>query len=224
MLLSPTELLNDPNEGTHFFDVLGKELHTGGGLVNAIIRHRLRTRVMRGLSASEPLVFIASLSMEADNLNLWRFYGGARGVSFGVHRSQFDVDSDEGLSDDDDSKDKLYRVKYGEEAVKNALTQVTPALTRLREIFDNKDNKNFQDQISNSATGLLATIAYLFKTKDYEAERECRLLRIRSINDVRSNTRKSKTIGGIVKLESNVEFIHDGPDDPVVTLDRSSTL
>lgn len=215
LLLSPTELLNDPNEGVHFFEILGRYGETMHGLLDGLIYHRQNRRVDLGLSASDPLVFVASLCMEQDNLNLWRFYGGAKGVSFGVHRTRFDFDTEEGLSDDDNSRDKLYVVKYGDDEVEKALNHVMPALASLAKVY--RQRVTFQPHIIRSVTGLLGTIAYLFKTTSYEAERECRLLRIQSIGDVRSGKR-AKTIGGIVKLESDVEFVHAGPDHPVVTL------
>ena len=216
LLLSPTELLNDPNEGVHFFDTLANSSDLSSDqLIEGLMRHRLHMRADFGLSANDPLVFVASLCLEQDNLNLWRFYGGAQGVSFGVHQAQFDLTSEEGLSDDYRGPDKLYRVKYGDIEVRRALSHVMPALGELDGLYVKR--QAFQEHIIKSVNGLLSTIAYLFKNPSYESERECRLLRVQSVDDVRGGD-SAQTIGGIVKSKSNTRFLHEAPGRPLVIL------
>ena len=216
LLLSPTELLNDPSEGLHFFKILRNDLKDLE-LIDGLNHHRLHTRAEFGLNATDPLVFVASLCMEEDNLNLWRFYSdGARGVCFGVHRSQFDLDTEEGLSDGD-HRDKIYRVKYGPLEVKRALNHLMPALINIDNIYKNLDFKKFQPHITKSVIGILNSVAYLFKTKSYAAEQECRLLRIQSIGEARASS-AARTIEGMLRIESKVEFVHGGKRGPRMTL------
>ncbi len=219
LLLSPTELLNDPNEGAHFFDVLKRQDELPEVLLNSLAGHRQNMRAESGLSESDPLVFVASLCLEDDNLNLWRFYGNAKGVSFGVHKSQFEFDAEEGLSDHYNGQDKLYRVTYGKLAVEDALKHLMPAMAKLAELYKRRElQENLQRHIIKAMSGLLNTVAYLFKTTSYAAECECRLLRVQSIGDVRNG--QCKTIGGIVRAESKTELVHEGIGEyrPVVTL------
>ncbi|HEX7929776.1 MAG TPA: DUF2971 domain-containing protein, partial [Sphingomicrobium sp.] len=214
LLLTPTELLNDPNEGVHFFEILKTSEDGLEVLVKDLDEHRRGMRATLGLRGSDPLVFVASLCMEHDNLNLWRFYGGARGVSFGVHRSQFDLTTEEGLSDGY-ARDKLYRVKYGKDAVESALSHLTPSLAVLAKIY--KARVTYRPHITKSVSGLLETVAYLFKHASYEAEKECRLLRIQSIGDVRAGPH-AMAINSLIRVQSNVGFVHAGPPHPKVTL------
>jgi len=216
LLLSPTDLLNDPNEGAYFFSHLESGANELERLGPELQLHRQVTRVQEGLSATDPLVFVASLCLEQDNLNLWRFYGGAMGVSFGVHRSQFDLTSEEGLEEDYSRGDKLYRVKYGQTAIVNSLSHLRPAIFNLVALHQSQDPE-FKAYIVRAMAGLLGSIAYLFKDESYEAEKECRLLRILSIKDMRA-TPDWKAIGGIIRSQSNVEFIHGGGEPPHVTL------
>ena len=185
LLLSPTEVLNDPNEGVFFFQVLVEREVFFDNLGDALLLHRTTRRADSGLGASDPLVFVASLCIDRDNLNLWRFYGSAKGVSFGVHRSQFDLETDEGVSDDYKGRDKLYSVKYGDEAVGAALDHLMPALTLISEMYTARLYRPFKTAIIKSVSDVLGTVAFLFKTPSYEVEQECRLLRIQSIGDVR---------------------------------------
>jgi hypothetical protein len=227
LILSPTELLNDPNEGAHFFENLRgipeikmfKSLQGLGDipkLVDGALEYRRKMRINSGLTASDPLVFTASLCIEQDNLNLWRFYGSAKGVSFGIHYLKFDY-SEEGI-DDDYRTEKLYHVKYGVAAVHGALRHMLPALRRIAEFYVRDDCQPLRGHMEKAVSSLLGTVAYLFKTESYSAEKECRLLRIQSVSDVRKS-KHCRNIGGFVRIESNLELVHDNiKAPPILTL------
>ena len=214
LILSPTELLNDPNEGAYFFDTLREKVDANvRDLAVGLLQHRLLARADIGLDAKDPLVFVASLCSESDDLNLWRFYGEAQGICFGIHRSQFDLESEEGISDDclKPGRDKLYRVKYGDKAVDAAIKLLSPPLTDIAGLYN--EYADFRNTIVKSVSGLLATVAYLFKTTSYESEREYRMLRIQSISDVRDAGRWM-SIGGVVRIKSWAELLHETQREP----------
>lgn len=223
LILSPTEILNDPHEGEHFFENL-EHCEDIKPLVNGVIKHRRTLRFEHGFTQDQPLVFTASLCIEDDNLNLWRFYGDARGVSFGIHHAHFDVSSEEGIDDNHDSdKDKLYFVRYGNLAVSTAVNHILPALLRISTLYEDPAYAPYREHVHRAVANLLNTVAYLFKTDSYSAERECRLLRILSVADIRSgdgiHARSTRTIGGYPRVLSHVELVHRSePGQPIITL------
>lgn len=216
LLLSPTESLNDPNEGGHFFKNLGRREG-----VKPLVDRVLHYRKYRGLTQDHQLVFTASLCIEEDNLNLWRFYGDAKGVSFGIFYRSFDVSSEEGIHEPNE-KERLYFIRYGDQAVLNAANHVLPALQHLSQLYLDPRYAQFHDHLIRAVTDVLTTVAYLFKIDAYSAERECRVLCVLSVADVsgeESGTIKVPTIGRYPRVVSRVELVHpNNPEQPLLYL------
>lgn len=222
ILLSFTGALNDPEEGNFFYfqlrnlsDKLGidaKDL----SFTSELLELRANQASSVGFSRNDALVFTASLCMEGDSLNLWRFYGKeGRGFAFGIHRSQFDLKNDELASElsTTSDKDNLYKVAYGQEEASKCMDHLLPAFFGIIEClnsdeFNTVDNReSYRRSIINSIIKILDTIAYLHKSNEYSAEGECRIIKILTINDLAKNTASRLMISGNYRPLSNTELI-----------------
>ena len=145
-------------------------------------------------------VYQASFSLELDNLNLWRFYGGdGTGFSVVTPLSAFNTAPGHGFmggawaSPDESSaagspltsrasKITLNQVLYTDTDVEATLTLLEPSLAALDKwLTSNVDKDEVKDSLRSAAVTILSELMYLYKEPDYKDEREVRVVEARTL-------------------------------------------
>ena len=151
---------NDPDEGKYFIRNLTlddqynwlrndkKEEFSSNAYIASFIRHCNENEKME------------------DNLVFWRTYG-KEGTGCSL---SFEVQSDQ-----------LRKVYYGSEHLKDVTKQLIPILSILEPLLDVRSGsrvkvKQIQETISKNIWNALRRISYLYKSEEYQYEKECRFI------------------------------------------------
>ena len=142
-------------------------------------------------------VFLASFSLESNNLNLWRFYGDdgtgfsvvtplnafnttlTRGAMGGAWADRDDPSSTWSEHNVSPSTVTLNKVLYKDSDVKEALELLAPSLHDLNEKLKTIGNSDIANPMRSTTVMILSELMYLYKERDYEDEREVRVVEAR---------------------------------------------
>jgi TPR repeat protein len=188
--LYSTAYVNDPKEGTRLQTysrsipddpLKGLFPDTGGAYLPI------------SWEAKEFHVFIGCFSMEADKLDLWRFYG-RDGQGFGVVTpfSAFNDSSAAGMIRGPWTKEAalaprltLYKVLYKDSEARDALDMLRGPLRQLKRktLELEKHDAALKDEVGRIAALVISELLYLYKHEDYASEREVRAIEARALGD-----------------------------------------
>ena len=148
-------------------------------------------------------VFLASFSLEKDNLNLWRFYGDdGTGFSVVTPFNAFNTALEQRAmggawaSQDESSAAwsplnsrattiTLNKVLYSNKDVEATLRLLEPSLAALNKWLNpNNVDADQQNSLRSATVTILSELMYLYKEEDYEAEREVRAVEARLLGSV----------------------------------------
>ena len=147
-------------------------------------------------------VFLASFSLEPNNLNLWRFYGDdGTGFSIVTPLSAFNTQLERGTmggawaSQDESSAAwsplssrastiTLNKVLYTDKDVEETLSSLKPSLAALDKRLKSIKDIAVQDTLRSATVMILSELMYLYKQHDYKDEREVRAVEARQLGSL----------------------------------------
>ena len=147
-------------------------------------------------------VFLASFSLEPNNLNLWRFYGNdGTGFSVVTPLSAFNTELAVGAmggawaSQDDPSPAwsplstraptiTLNKVLYADADVEATLSSLEPSLAALDKRLKSINDAAVVDALRSATVMILSELMYLYKEHDYKDEREVRAVEARQLGSL----------------------------------------
>ena len=184
--LSSTVYVNDPTEGMRLRDYRkGREKNPLEDLFDGTDSSATISWLDK-----EFHVFIACFSLECDSLNLWRFYGDdGHGFSIVSPLSAFDPESSDGMirgpwakRGKTSPKPSLYRVLYDDTEVDSALKELAVSLKPVLKLA-RKLKGDAPKRVRSVAIAVISELLYLYKDKQYEAEREVRAAEVQTLGD-----------------------------------------
>lgn len=177
--ISEGNFMNDPSEGTEFFNILKYKPFTYKG---------------NGSSAetftSKPFIGSFVTKDKDDDLNLWRFYGKEEGIEakgcaitlrtqeFIENIKNFLTNEESERRQDDESDINFYRVAYISQSKANFYIPNSDKSRELRKLMTKLKKKVNSEKVKNkiSLEKYLNSIAFLFKSDAYINENEVRLV------------------------------------------------
>ena len=192
---------NDPNEGKRLTHYKGVDSEYVNPLQPFYEKREDGDDTTRS-KWQEFSVYQASFSLEPDNLNLWRFYGGdGTGFSVVTPLSAFNTALEHGAmggawASQDESSEAgsplnsrastitLNKVLYTNEDVEATLTSLEPSLAALNKwIESNKVDVGVAvvNSLRAAAVTILSELMYLYKEQDYKDESEVRVVEARPL-------------------------------------------
>ena len=193
--------VNDPNEGkrlTHY-----KRADPGySNPLKPFYKEREDGDDVTTSKWQEFSVFLASFSLEPNNLNLWRFYGNdGTGFSIVTPLSAFNTALERGAmggawaSQDESSAAwsplnlrastiTLNRVRYRDTDVEATLSSLEPSLAALDKRLKSINDVAVEDALRSATVTILSELMYLYKEHDYEDESEVRAVEARPLGSL----------------------------------------
>lgn len=190
--------VNDPNEGKRLTHFKGRDYFTYSNPLKPFYKEREDGDDITMSKWQEFSVFLASFSLEPNNLNLWRFYGDdGTGFSVVTPLSAFNTALERGAmggawaSQDEPSaawsplKSRatpvtLNRVLYEDSDVEDTLKSLEPSLAALDKRLKSIKDNAVEDSLRSVTVTILSELMYLYKEQDYRDEREVRAVEARS--------------------------------------------
>ncbi len=150
-------------------------------------------------------VFTASFTKEKDRLDLWRAYGrDASGLCLAIPSTTFHNSSKshsltgyikhfgdaktplafkQEQATSNQSINNLYLVDYSDEKKHKALDYLENTLSEITSLIEGVDNCDNKEKINSLVRDILSPLLYLFKNKEYETEKELRLISAHDLSD-----------------------------------------
>ena len=193
--------VNDPNEGKRLTHYKRKDPDYSNPLT-PFYKEREVGEDDTTSKWQEFSVFLASFSLETNNLNLWRFYGDdGTGFSVVTPLSAFNTVLEHGSmggaweSRDESSADwsplsarastiTLNKVLYTDKEVEETLGSLKSSLAALDERLKSINNGAVQDTLRSATVMILSELMYLYKEHDYKDEREVRAVEARQLGSL----------------------------------------
>lgn len=230
------DYMNDPKEGHRLLDFANPE-HEKATHVSKQLRklfddqYHHHQRHCPSNHALLPSVFICSLTLDSDRLDLWRAYGNDGDgycLSFAFDGSS-QMDAATILQRDnqlafhqeqkinagshvarDEATDRplaniappvLYEIRYRDEDVAATLGKLHAPLTKLEELRPQLANATLQNELDACMAAMLLELLYLYKDEQYVNEREVRAIRMLPLDDPR--IRSDERTPGRLYIETN---------------------
>ena len=184
--LAPVQYMNDPSEGSFFFKNVGKQAEK---TIKYFTGNNLGHSKKKPQDTTDIVSCIASFSENADQLDLWRFYGrDGAGVAIEIEYPKIpeffnlDITSASQQTPTGQANDTIiiFKISYGKEACQEAYKAIATNLQTLKEFCENnaKEHTDLVIAIKNISSALLSYLSYMFKDTHYENEQEYRLIKI----------------------------------------------
>ena len=194
--------VNDPNEGKRLTHFKRKDDPGYCNPLKPFYREREEGDDVTTSKWQEFSVFLASFSLEPNNLNLWRFYGDdGTGFSVVTPLSAFNTALERGAmggawaSQDEPSaawsplKSRastitLNQVLYKDSDVEATLSSLEPSLAALDKRLRSINDVAVEDSLRSATVTILSELMYLYKEHDYQDEREVRAVEARPLGSL----------------------------------------
>jgi TPR repeat protein len=146
-------------------------------------------------------VYVGSFTLEPDRLDLWRAYGkdgegycivlplnafNQEPLTGGIHLMQSDLGTHASRTPEtEEGVPNLYEVYYTEDKAEEALSSLAGSLINIKEARDamikasripSKSKCSGKELINSLVRAIVSGVLYLYKDKEYENEREARIL------------------------------------------------
>ncbi len=193
--------MNDPDEG----QLLVNQSRKMDGVLHNFFPEESYTDEHHKFSMDgvEYSVYLCSFTLSVDRLDLWRAYGAdGRGFCIATPLGGFNdspesiINALESSPNKFDSKKSakqhnatvkvppvLYKIEYGQERIKQVLSDLDSVLNPLLEALKTLD-KDKGEKVKTLVRILLSDILYLYKNEQYATEKEARILRIFGIDNI----------------------------------------
>ena len=226
--LAPAQYMNDPSEGKFFFENVGEQAEK---TIKYFTENNPDPSKKKSQDTTDIVSCIASFSKNANQLDLWRFYGrDGAGVAIEIECpkisefSSLDITFSNEQTLTGQAKDRIaiFKISYGKEACQEAYKAIATNLETLK-VFCKNDAKEHTDlviAIKNISSALLSYLSYMFKDTHYENEKEYRLIKILPMNsselkpDIQNGIPSFYSEIPIEKLKIKKVFIGPNQDAP----------
>lgn len=230
------DYMNDPKEGHRLLDFDNPEFENATHVSKQLRKlfddqYHHHQRHCPNNHALLPSVFICSLTLDSDRLDLWRAYGNdgdgyclsfafdgsaqmdaatirQRDNQLAFHRDQ-KINGGSHIATDKATDSPLvniappvlYEIRYRDEDVATTLDKLHAPLTKLEELRPQLADATLQNELDACMAAMLLELLYLYKDEQYVNEREVRAIRMLPLDDPR--IRSDERTPGRLYIETN---------------------
>ncbi len=211
--LFPAPYMNDPSEGSFFFENSPKGSQK-------IKKYFLAKKSQPDINNNILSNYISSFSDQPDRLDLWRLYGDdGAGISLAIavpDNGNNDIHSHMELfyTEKNTSTPSIFAVRYGAEECQAGYQSIKEKLEIVRSFCDDCKNKGLKKEFKIITGNFLDYFSHFFKHQDYENEKEYRMIKPAIFDNAQIDTTRGmpRPYYAVALGENSIKGIYVGPN------------